>query len=98
MGHIALTSPVTNILIFKNLASSLSKLLKISAKNLENIIYFKNYVVIDNGLTNLLKKKEILDKKIDANLINNILQEVAEDKSLEKNVTNQAKKLIEKIS
>ena len=98
MGHIALTSPVTNILIFKNLAANLSKLLKISTKNLENIIYFQNYVVIDNGLTNLLKKREILGKKIDINLIINILQEVTEDKNLEKNVINQAKKLIEKIS
>ena len=98
MGHITLTSPVTNILIFKNLATNLSKLLKISTKNLENIIYFQNYVVIDNGLTNLLKKKEILGKKIDINLIINILQEVTEDKNLEKNVINQAKKLIEKIS
>lgn len=80
------------------MATNLSKLLKISTKNLENIIYFQNYVVIDNGLTNLLKKREILGKKIDINLIINILQEVAEDKNLEKNVTNQAKKLIEKIS
>ncbi|CAI2182554.1 17342_t:CDS:10 [Funneliformis geosporum] len=63
---------LTNILIFKNLATNLSKLLKISTKNLENIIYFQNYVVIDN--------------------------EITEDKNLEKNVINQAKKLIEKIS
>lgn len=98
MSHISLASPVTNILIFKNLAANLSKLLKISTKNLEDIIYFQNYIVIDNGLTNLLKKREILGKKIDTNLIRNILQEVIEDKNLEKNVTNQAKKLIEKIS
>ena len=97
MGHTVLTSPVTNILIFKNLASNLSKLLKISTKNLEDIIYFRNYVVIDNGLTNLLKKREILGKKIDANLIKNILQEIIEDENLEKKVINQAKKLIEKI-
>jgi len=98
MGHIVLTSPVTNILIFKNLVTNLSKLLKISTKNLEDIIYFRNYVVIDNGLTALLKKREILGKKIDINLIKNLLQEITEDKNLEKNVTNQAKKLIEKIS
>src|SRR5437764_12444359 len=58
----------------------------------------QNDVVIDNGLTNLLKKREILGKKIDINLIINILQEVTEDKNLEKNVINQAEKLIKKIS
>jgi DNA-directed RNA polymerase subunit beta' len=98
MGHISLASPVTNILIFKNLAANLSRLLKIPTKSLEDIIYFRNYVVIDNGLTTLLKKKEILGKKIDTNLIRNILQEIVEDKNLDKNVTNQAKKLAEKIS
>src|SRR4051812_48411654 len=98
MGHITLTSPVTNILIFKNLATNLSKLLKIPTKSLEDIIYFRNYVVIDNGLTNLLKKREILEKKIDINLIRNILQEAIEDQNSKKDAIDQAKKLTKKIS
>src|SRR4051794_15825664 len=80
MGHFTLASPVTNIILFKNLVANLSKILGISAKALGDIVYFRAYVVIDNGLTNLLKKKKILGKKLDLSLINSILQEVIQDK------------------
>ena len=76
MGHISLVSPVTNIAIFKALSTNLSNLLEIPTKTLEDIIYFRAYVVLDNGLTNLLKKKEILERKIDPELISSILQEI----------------------
>ncbi|CAI2162434.1 10710_t:CDS:2 [Funneliformis geosporum] len=59
MGHISLDTPVTNILLFKVLSTNLSKLLEIPTKKLEDIIYFRAYVVLDNGLTKLLKKKEV---------------------------------------
>jgi DNA-directed RNA polymerase subunit beta' len=97
MGHITLNAPVTNIALFKILAPNLTKLLGIPTKKLEEIIYLKAYVVIDNGLTNLLKKREILDKKIDLNLISSILQEIIQDKNLKKDIIEEAKKLNEKI-
>src|SRR4051794_6165530 len=85
MGHISLPVPVVNIALFKILATNLSKLLGIPTKKLEDIIYLRAYVVIDNGLTNLLKKKEILEKRLDLrsiNLINGILQEIIQNKLL----------------
>lgn len=93
MGHITLASPVTNLILFKNLSTNLSKVLEIPAKSLEDIIYFRVYIVIDNGLTNLLKKKEILEKKIDPNLISGIFQEIIKDKKLNENIITQAKEL-----
>src|SRR3954468_20607509 len=76
MGHISLIAPVTNIVLFKTLATNLSKLLGVSVKSLEDIIYLRAFVVIDNGLTNLLKKKDILEKKINQQLISDILGEI----------------------
>lgn len=97
MGHISLISPVTNIVLFKTLATSLSKLLGIPVKSLEEIVYLRSYVVIDNGLTELLKKKEILEKKIDHLLIEKILQEIIENEGTKKDVVKQAQKLKEDL-
>lgn len=98
MGHISLISPVTNIVIFKALATNLSKILGISAKHLEEIIYLRAYVVIDNGLTNLLKKKEVLEKKIDQELVSKILEEVSQSTTLKDNIISQAQKLKEELA
>jgi DNA-directed RNA polymerase subunit beta' len=97
MGHIALNAPITNIALFKILAPNLSKLLGIPTKKIEEIIYLKAYVVIDNGSTSLLKKGEILEKKIDLTLISGILQEIIEDEKSKKDVVKEAKDLNEKI-
>jgi len=91
MGHISLVSPVTNIALFKTLATNLSKLLGIPTKRLEDIIYLRAYVVIDNGLTSLLKKGEVLEKKIDRPLISSILQEIVQNKELNENIVEEAK-------
>src|SRR3954453_18101123 len=80
MGHISLPVPVVNIALFKILAANLSKLLGIPTKKLEDIVYLRAYVVIDNGSTSLLKKKDVLEKKLDLCLINDILQEIIQDK------------------
>src|SRR5690349_4298777 len=94
MGHIKLDAPVTNILLFKVLSTNLSKLLEIPTKDLEDIIYFRSYSVSDNGLTNLLKKKEVIEKKsMNPTLIGDILQEIIADK---KNLRKIAKERGEK--
>src|SRR4051794_13877094 len=98
MGHIALPSPVTNIALFKVLATNLSKLLVIPTKRLEDIIYLRAYVVLDSGLTNLLKNSEILEKRIDRPLISSILQEIIENKKLDKNIIEEAKELNGRIT
>src|SRR5215469_10778924 len=98
MGHISLPVPVTNIALYKVLATNLSKLLNIPAKKLEDIIYLRTYVVIDNGLTSLLKKGEILEKKINHSLIGDILQEIIQNKELKEKNVREAKELKEKIT
>ncbi|MES2253143.1 MAG: DNA-directed RNA polymerase subunit beta' [Pseudomonadota bacterium] len=51
MGHIDLASPVAHIWFTKSLPSRLGTLLDITLRDLERILYFENYVVVDPGLT-----------------------------------------------
>jgi len=53
MGHIELASPVAHIWFFKGLPSRIGHLLDIALKDLERIIYFENYVVMDPGDSDL---------------------------------------------
>lgn len=62
MGHIDLATPVTHIWFFKTVPSRLSSLLDISLRDLEKIIYYEEYVVIDPGSAPL-KKKELLTEE-----------------------------------
>ncbi|MEE8206046.1 MAG: DNA-directed RNA polymerase subunit beta', partial [Nitrospinaceae bacterium] len=49
LGHIELASPVAHIWFFKGLPSRIGHILGLTLKELERIIYFENYVVIDPG-------------------------------------------------
>jgi len=62
MGHIELATPVTHIWFFKTVPSRMSALLDIGLRNLEKIIYYEEYVVVDPGTTPL-KKKELLSEE-----------------------------------
>jgi DNA-directed RNA polymerase subunit beta' len=55
MGHIELAAPVAHIWFLKSLPSRISTLLDITMKDLEKILYFENYVVIEPGLSPLQK-------------------------------------------
>ena len=59
MGHIELAAPVTHIWFFKAVPSRISALLDISLRDLEKIIYYEEYIVVDPGDTGL-KKGELL--------------------------------------
>jgi DNA-directed RNA polymerase subunit beta' len=66
MGHIELASPVAHIWFTKSLPSRIGLLLDFSLKDLERVLYFENYVVIEPGLTplkyhQLLSEEEYLD-------------------------------------
>ena len=50
MGHITLTVPVVHIWYFKSLPSKIAYLLGYSSKNLERIVYYETFVVINPGL------------------------------------------------
>ncbi|KAF8818632.1 DNA-directed RNA polymerase subunit beta' [Rickettsia endosymbiont of Cardiosporidium cionae] len=55
MGHIELASPVVHIWFLKSLPSRIGALLDITMKNLEKILYFETYIVVDPGLSPLSK-------------------------------------------
>ena len=62
MGHIELAAPVAHIWYFKGIPSRIALMLDISPRNLEKVIYFASYVVIDKGETGL-EKCQILNEK-----------------------------------
>jgi DNA-directed RNA polymerase subunit beta' len=62
MGHIELAAPVTHIWFFKAVPSRLSALLDMSLRELEKVIYYEEYVVVDPGTTPL-KKRELLTEE-----------------------------------
>jgi len=51
MGHIELASPVAHIWFMKSLPSRIGLLLDMTLKDLERVLYFENYVVVEPGLT-----------------------------------------------
>ncbi|RKY30987.1 MAG: DNA-directed RNA polymerase subunit beta' [Candidatus Omnitrophota bacterium] len=63
MGHIELAAPVTHIWFFKAVPSRLAALLDLSLRDLEKIIYYEEYVVIDPGSTPLKKKALLTEEK-----------------------------------
>jgi len=64
MGHIELASPVSHVWFFKGLPSRIGHLLDISLRDLERILYFESYVVIDPGdLTGVINEKELLTEE-----------------------------------
>ena len=62
MGHIELACPVSHIWYFKGIPSRMGLLLDISPRDLEKVLYFSRYIVIDPGDTPL-QKYQILDDK-----------------------------------
>ncbi len=62
MGHIELACPVSHVWFFKGLPSRIGHLLDITLRDLERILYFESYVVIDPGDTEL-KEKELLSEE-----------------------------------
>ena len=62
MGHIELAAPVAHIWFLKSLPSRIGLLLDMTLKNLERILYFENYVVIEPGLT-ALKEHQLLSEE-----------------------------------
>src|SRR3546814_495074 len=53
MGHIELASPVAHIWFLKSLPSRIGLLLDMTLKDLERVLYFENYVVVEPGLSPL---------------------------------------------
>jgi len=62
MGHIELAAPVAHIWFMKSLPSRIGLLLDMTLKDLERILYFEYYVVIEPGLTSL-KERQLLSEE-----------------------------------
>ena len=62
MGHIELAAPVAHIWFLKSMPSRIGLLMDMSMKELERILYFENYIVIDPGLTPL-KPNQLLSEE-----------------------------------
>jgi DNA-directed RNA polymerase subunit beta' len=62
MGHIELASPVAHIWFLKSLPSRIGLLLDMTLKDLERVLYFESYVVIESGLTPL-KLHQVLNEE-----------------------------------
>ena len=66
MGHIELAAPVAHIWFLKSLPSRIGLMLDMTLRDLERVLYFENYVVIEPGLTDLsygqmLTEEEFMD-------------------------------------
>src|SRR5438876_1476204 len=61
MGHIDLATPVAHIWFLKSLPSRIGTLLDMTLKELEKILYFESYVVVDPGTTPL-QERELLSE------------------------------------
>ena len=62
MGHIELAAPVAHIWFLKSLPSRIGLLLDMTLKDLERILYFEYYVVLEPGLT-ALKDRQLLSEE-----------------------------------
>ena len=62
MGHVELASPVAHIWFLKSLPSRIGLLLDIKLRDIEQVLYFESYIVLDPGMTKL-EKGQLLNEK-----------------------------------
>jgi len=62
MGHIELAVPVSHIWYFKSLPSRMAYLLDMTMRDLERVLYYENYIVIDPGNT-ALREQEMISEE-----------------------------------
>jgi len=63
MGHIELATPVSHIWYFKGVPSRMGLVLDMSPRDLEEVLYFVSYVVIDKGIAPLENKQTLSEKE-----------------------------------
>jgi DNA-directed RNA polymerase subunit beta' len=63
MGHIELAAPVAHIWFLKSLPSRISLFLDMALKDVERVLYFEGYVVIEPGLTPLQKQQILTEEE-----------------------------------
>jgi len=63
MGHIELAAPVSHIWYFKGIPSRMGLVLNMSPRNLEKVLYFAAYIVLDPGDTDLTHKELLTEQQ-----------------------------------
>ncbi|MGV6826736.1 MAG: DNA-directed RNA polymerase subunit beta', partial [bacterium] len=63
MGHIQLASPVAHIWFLKSLPSRIGLLLDMTLRDIERVLYFESYVVVDGGMTMLERGQLMSDEQ-----------------------------------
>lgn len=63
MGHIELAAPVSHIWYFKGIPSRMGLILDITPRNLEKVLYFASYIVLEPGDTPLMKKQLLTENE-----------------------------------
>ena len=63
MGHIELACPVSHIWFLKSLPSRISLAVDIKFKEVEKVLYFESFIVIEPGLTKLTKKQLLSEEE-----------------------------------
>jgi DNA-directed RNA polymerase subunit beta' len=63
MAHIELATPVSHIWFLKSLPSKIGNLLDLTLKNMEKVLYFDSYIVLDPKNTSLTKGQLLSDEK-----------------------------------
>ncbi len=74
IGHITLAAPVSHIWYFKGIPSRIGLILNMTQRNLEKVLYFAAYVVLDPGITNLHKLDVLTEREY-----NQAVEEYGED-------------------
>ncbi|MBN9413700.1 MAG: DNA-directed RNA polymerase subunit beta' [Candidatus Paracaedimonas acanthamoebae] len=63
MGHIELATPVAHIWFTKSLPSRVAQLLDLTMKDLEKVLYFESYIVVEPGLTPLRQRQLLTEEE-----------------------------------
>ena len=63
MGHIELAAPVAHIWFLKSLPSRIALMLDMTLKDVERVLYFENYIVIEPGLTSLEQHQMLTEEE-----------------------------------
>ena len=64
MGHIELAAPVAHIWFLKSLPSRIGLLLDMTLKDLERVLYFENFIVVEPGLTPLKERQLLTEEEV----------------------------------
>src|SRR5512144_801411 len=63
MGHIELASPVSHVWFFKSLPSRIGTILNVTLRDLERVLYFESYIVVNPGPSGLKERELVSDEK-----------------------------------